>query len=342
MRSRRQRCLRDLRERFAKIEIQASPPIVPFRETAVHGVDMAPPRTKDAVRGTIHGTVQSGLVNYTLRARPLPADVTAFLSTNIEALKRVVQKERELSNADGSQVDEAAIDVSSAQGGTDAAQKLANLAPAEFWKQLDALFAKAGREWQGVSSRIWAFGPRRIGPNILVDNLQTGKSRSLQHRSLTDKHTSASGTPARSTSPAPGQAEVETHLDEPDGRNESVVNERAFDESIDAAFQLTTLRGPLCNEPVQGMAYFVEKLEVDEQAEGADAREHLVLNLTHSGLVGTTDSSFALSQSTRASPKSRAVSSRQRRRRSGKACSTGRRASCSPCTRVTFRRPQTF
>ena len=31
----RQRCLKDLRERFAKVEIQASKPIVPFRETAV-------------------------------------------------------------------------------------------------------------------------------------------------------------------------------------------------------------------------------------------------------------------------------------------------------------------
>jgi ribosome assembly protein 1 len=30
-----QRCLKDLRERFAKVEIQASKPIVPFRETAV-------------------------------------------------------------------------------------------------------------------------------------------------------------------------------------------------------------------------------------------------------------------------------------------------------------------
>ena len=29
------RCLKDLRERFAKVEIQASKPIVPFRETAV-------------------------------------------------------------------------------------------------------------------------------------------------------------------------------------------------------------------------------------------------------------------------------------------------------------------
>jgi ribosome assembly protein 1 len=33
-----QRCLKDLRERFARIKIQASPPIVPFRESAVHGI----------------------------------------------------------------------------------------------------------------------------------------------------------------------------------------------------------------------------------------------------------------------------------------------------------------
>lgn len=31
----RQRCLKDLRERFARVEIQPSKPIVPFRETAV-------------------------------------------------------------------------------------------------------------------------------------------------------------------------------------------------------------------------------------------------------------------------------------------------------------------
>lgn len=30
-----QRCLKDLRERFARVDIQASKPIVPFRETTV-------------------------------------------------------------------------------------------------------------------------------------------------------------------------------------------------------------------------------------------------------------------------------------------------------------------
>lgn len=36
-RSLSQRCLKDLRDRFARIEITVSPPIVPFRETAVVG-----------------------------------------------------------------------------------------------------------------------------------------------------------------------------------------------------------------------------------------------------------------------------------------------------------------
>ena len=303
---------------------------------------MAPPKTKDAARGTIHGTVQSGLVKYTLRARPLPAEVTAFLSTNVEALKRVVQKERELSNADASHMDEAAIDESSAQGGTDATQQLAKLAPADFWKQLEALFAKAGKEWQGVSSRIWAFGPRRIGPNILVDNLQTGRSRSMQRRSQIDRQASANGTPARSTSPVPGQAETGDQPDSLGSHAESGINIRAFDESIDTAFQLTTLRGPLCNEPVQGMAYFVEKLEVDEQAEGADARESTTSYPTLQPRSRSSTDEPCTPQSEHASRKSPAVSSRQRRRRSGKACSTGRRASCSPCTHATSRRQRTF
>jgi hypothetical protein len=40
------------------------------------------------------------------------------------------------------------------------------------------------------------------------------------------------------------------------------------DGHIEAAFQLATLSGPLCAEPVEGLAYFVESLEVD--AEGLE------------------------------------------------------------------------
>ena len=36
-----------------------------------------------------------------------------------------------------------------------------------------------------------------------------------------------------------------------------------FENSVETGFQLATARGPLCAEPVEGMAYFVENLEFD-------------------------------------------------------------------------------
>lgn len=36
-----------------------------------------------------------------------------------------------------------------------------------------------------------------------------------------------------------------------------------FDHDIETGFQLATFQGPLCAEPVEGMAYFVESVEVD-------------------------------------------------------------------------------
>lgn len=67
--------------------------------------------------------------------------------------------------------------------------------------------------------------------------------------------------------------DIPEDLDEKDGGVVTRISIRSFDESIDTAFQLSTLRGPLCNEPVQGMAYFVEKIEVDETGENAELRE---------------------------------------------------------------------
>ena len=52
----------------------------------------------------------------------------------------------------------------------------------------------------------------------------------------------------------------------------SDLTSRTFDESLFTAFQLATLRGPLCAEPMTGMAFIVERLEVsstpEDQEEG--------------------------------------------------------------------------
>lgn len=38
-----------------------------------------------------------------------------------------------------------------------------------------------------------------------------------------------------------------------------------FESNLETGFQVATFQGPLCAEPVQGMAFFVEKLDVNEQ-----------------------------------------------------------------------------
>lgn len=44
---------------------------------------------------------------------------------------------------------------------------------------------------------------------------------------------------------------------------ERLPDVRELDENFDTAFQLATNRGPLCAEPVVGMAYFFEAVELD-------------------------------------------------------------------------------
>lgn len=119
---------------------------------------MAPPKTAGHPRGTIIGSVQSGLVTFTLRAAPLPVDVTNFLTANMATLKRLLRDRRSgKADEDGDTV------------ATDAPEGTEVVSPEEFWPKLEELLSKAGREWAGLADQIWAFGPRRVGPNLLID-----------------------------------------------------------------------------------------------------------------------------------------------------------------------------
>ena len=162
-----QRCLKDLRERFAKIRIQVSPPIVPFRETAVSAPDMAAPKAADgAPRGTVTTTLLGGAVTLTVRARPLPPDVTAFLVAHSATIKRLHASTKQTAADD--------LDAGIERAGTGALAGAETVLSAdEFWTQLDELFARADEGWIDTSSKIWSFGPKRLGSNILIDATST-------------------------------------------------------------------------------------------------------------------------------------------------------------------------
>lgn len=174
-----ERCLKDLRERFAKCEIQAGEPIVPYRESIVAAAEMNPPKDPNLPRGTVIGETANKHVSVRLRVRPLPPSVTEFLGKNAGAIKKLYAERRaeEEKEAEGGLHTEI---TSSEQDGMQEAEQREighSLSMVDFKKQLRDAFAEAKGQkeiWTDVIEKITAFGPRRYGPNILVDTTKDG------------------------------------------------------------------------------------------------------------------------------------------------------------------------
>ncbi|KAF7797389.1 hypothetical protein EIP86_008584 [Pleurotus ostreatoroseus] len=236
-----QRCLKDLRERFAKIEIHASKPIVPFRETAVKGADMPPPKFGGTKRGAVVSSSANNLVKFVIRATPLPKPIWDFLQDNLAILRRMHQEsesheERALTDTPVNEEDleeqEEEVDL---QGEI---IKRPTVKVDEFWQVLQAKCSEAGGEWTNIPDRLWAFGPHRSGTCLLVDVIrEDGQSPNSLRKRL--------GHLTAGELKDVGQAE------------------REFDSHFETGFQLATFQGPLCAEPMEGLAFFVESVEID-------------------------------------------------------------------------------
>ncbi|KAL1007501.1 hypothetical protein UPYG_G00087640 [Umbra pygmaea] len=253
-----QRCLDDLRERFAKIEISASKPIIPFRETIVRPpkVDMV---NEDLGRqhkmAVIHQLKEvdslhldpSGLVTLStsnrhatvgVRAIPLPEEVPLLLEGSadlIRTLEQAGQAQREGRSPDMSpRTLEALLGLKS---------------------RLEGLLH--GRKWRNAVDRIWAFGPRRHGPNILLNSVEGYQRPSVWHCLEQDKGDEA----------------------------EAI---RDFDNSVVSGFQLATLAGPMCEEPLMGVCFSLERWEVNPPAQRTQPQDSYEASASNSESAGET------------------------------------------------------
>ncbi|AET40778.1 GTPase RIA1 Ecym_6404 [Eremothecium cymbalariae DBVPG len=136
-----ERCLKDLRERFAGIEISCSPPVIPYRETFLKTITMNPVRNQGLGRGVM--VAYLGELKLKIRSLPLPKNLTTFLVNNEEQIKSFI-KEAE-----------------SSQEQILTSSKLRRYLEDESSEHEDA-------ELKGMIAEICRFGPRRTGPNILI------------------------------------------------------------------------------------------------------------------------------------------------------------------------------
>ncbi|KAJ5802761.1 uncharacterized protein N7503_005211 [Penicillium pulvis] len=238
-----ERCVKDLRERFAKCEIQTGEAIVPYRETIVNAPEMASPKNPELGRGGVLAVSPSKQMTLRLRVVPLPEAVTDFLTKQVGTVKRLQSQKRDEAKSEESATEngqEATVDAA------DEAHEGSNLSLVEFREELTKIFEKEVKEdnelWKNVVDRITAFGPRRIGPNILVDATAVNTCEKFL---LDDPKQNAA---------------VSTD-------NQQALLVRDFHDKIAYAFQLATSQGPLCQEPMHGVAVFLEDLSV-QAAEG--------------------------------------------------------------------------
>ncbi|KAF1815797.1 putative ribosome biogenesis protein Ria1 [Eremomyces bilateralis CBS 781.70] len=251
-----ERCLKDLRERFARCEIQAGEPIVPYRESIVEAKEMNPPREKDLPRGTVITATPSGIVTIRLRVRPLPENVTECLIKNSRSIRKVWAEGRE-SLDERHPVGEGVGNASTSElivgGDLDQGELCSR---DDLRKRLMSAFEVAEKDngtWKGVVDTIAAFGPRRVGPNVLIDATKDGACSKVLHEtngasegSITNQHSRAG------------------------------LTAQDLSDKINYAFQLVTAQGPLCNEPMQGVAVFLEDITISSSMdEAASARDKL-------------------------------------------------------------------
>ncbi|KAK4084719.1 hypothetical protein Purlil1_10304 [Purpureocillium lilacinum] len=240
-----ERCLLDLKERFAHCDIQAGAPIVPYRETIVRAEEMRPPVNKDLGRGVVVGTTSSKQVTLRIQVRPLPANVTDFLLKNGDSIKRLYA-ERRSTDEEQEQGGEADTDVVADTTVTASTTLSAEELKQQLRQQLEA---GKGREiWKNRIDRIAAFGPRRTGPNLLIDATKDGVLDLVFGTKTID-----------TTAPRAGESLHPCHLA----------------DKITYAFQLATAQGPLCHEPMQGIAIFVEEVALNLSEDDSSARDKL-------------------------------------------------------------------
>ncbi|XP_043240169.1 elongation factor-like GTPase 1 isoform X1 [Amphibalanus amphitrite] len=263
-----QRCLDDLRERFAGVEINASEPIVPFRETIVE-----PPKT-DMVNEAIEERAEDpestgGLVEVTtpgrravlaVRAVPLPTEATELLDANAELLASLLRRrQRETAETDAAAGRLRQLSESAADGEADGEpeksetelseknrrelhellgreQRAAPAAAAVSWSrarrcrdELRRRLAAADSPLVPLVDRVWSFGPRRCGPNLLINATSEYSRPSVWEPSA-------------------------------EGASDPTGPMAAFDDSVVHGFQLATAAGPLCEEPMRGVCFLVESL----------------------------------------------------------------------------------
>ena len=186
--------------------------------------------------GLITITTPNKLATLSVRAMPLPEEVTQILEESSDLIRSMEQLTSSLNEGENTHM-------------------IHQKTQEKIWEFKGKLEQHlTGRRWRNIVDQIWSFGPRKCGPNILVN-----KSEDFQNSVW--------------TGPA-------------DKASKEASRYRDLGNSIVSGFQLATLSGPMCEEPLMGVCFVLEKWDLskfEEQGASDLAKEGQEENETCSG-----------------------------------------------------------
>jgi len=220
--------------RFSRIDIDVSAPIVPFRET------MVPPPTTDRVNELIESDVSRQQADGSQQQSKTVVMTTVNRQCVVHIRAMPLPSDVVQSLIHHNHLIKTANKLSSAVTAADKSDVLHSVSEQiaaelqQFRLKLESEFAAAeDDDWWNTADRIWSFS--RNGTNILLNGIKDYERPTLW---------SAVDGPASSL--------------------------REYDSAVVSGFQIATQNGPLCEEPMMGVCFVVEKWVISETSEPAE------------------------------------------------------------------------
>lgn len=252
-----ERCIKDLKERFARVSLEVSRPLVSYRET-IEG-EMSNPlenlKLLSSSSELVEKVTPNGRCHVRVQVIKLPTALTKILDESSDLLGDIIEGKsgqacKSLERLRGSIVEDGDPIEALKKRMMDAVESDCTFGNSEAERERVEKYRSL---WQKFFKRMWALGPRQVGPNILlIPNLE-GKSE--------DDSVLIRGSPY--VSERLGFADVScqnsactaTSLHE----EEILLREaKSLESSVLSGFQLATAAGPLCDEPMWGLAFAIE------------------------------------------------------------------------------------
>eukprot|EP00250_Pteridium_aquilinum_P016025 c22901_g1_i1 orf=246-3464(+) len=259
-----ERCIKDLKERFAKVDLVVSAPLVAFKETieAEKSVSLEISKASEVVEKV----TANGRCMVRVHVSKLPSAVTKVLEQSGEQLQILLRDSNSKETCEVIKEGDAQDPVAVLRNRLIAAAQV-DSADGSF-RNVKRKSEADAKTWVNRLERIWSLGPRHVGPNVLLTpsmGIGSDSHGLFEH----GESLFPGGPPGVETVLIEGAPYVSRRLGivnecsddvrQQNGLRSALLMEAdALESSVISGFQLATAAGPLCEEPMWGLAFTIE------------------------------------------------------------------------------------